>query len=195
MVLREWGGPGHHWPDSPSPPTSRVLPKAGRPCGCCHSCWGEGRWEVRLPQGCRHSARAGRTSREAARRAGACTTAWLELAPRHAAQPHDHSDSDQQQAIQDKEGFIFRIKSPQTSPWSVMLLEAVLVSMVPAATRNHVHVHEPCCDRLPWTTKLLRQVWMSADSSLRTRDIEGVCANLPRTPPHPRTPKREIVQT
>lgn len=68
------------------------------------------------------------------------------LAPRHAAQPQDHPDSEQQQDIQDEDCFMLWVKSPQRTSTIQM---ATLLSMVQAATGNHVGVHDLVCGRRP----------------------------------------------
>lgn len=59
------------------------------------------------------------------------------LAPRHAAQPHDHPDSEQQQDIRDEDWFMFWVMSPQRT------------SVIHIATGNHIDVYGPGCHQKP----------------------------------------------
>lgn len=85
---------------------------------------------------------------------------WYEAAqslpgpcPRHAAQLHDHPDSEQQEDTRDEHWFIFSVTSPRET--SVVHVCAVLMSVTIAVARGHVDVPDPCCGRKASSAVLL----------------------------------------
>lgn len=95
-------------------------------------------------------------------RAGWCTATWSPdmSCPGHAAQPHDHPDSEQQD-IGEKEWFTFWIKSLQKISMVHVAAEshdeAILRSVIHAATKSHAEICDPSCHQLQWARKLLLQ--------------------------------------
>lgn len=89
-------------------------------------------------------------------------------------------------------------------PWSVLQLQAMLKSIIPAAiwifdvhadNRNHVEVYGPCCLWPLWARKLLLW-WYQWLQIHRLRDIGGFCDNLsaPETKQKQKQENKEIVQ-